>query len=175
MSIRVSVKMGDITCEVVDAVVNPSNSFGVMGGGVAYFLKKMGGSVIEDEARRKAPIHVGDACETSGGALPARFVIHASTMETPAERIGPCNVKLAVSAALSCADSLNLSSVSFPGMGTGVGGVLPDDAGEAMVSEIKNFMWKNPDSSLEEIFLVAYSDELYSAFEKWVNLLLETK
>lgn len=175
MEVVVCVKMGDLTAEVVDAIVNPSNSFGVMGGGVAYVIKKKGGDVIETEAMSQTPIPVGEAVKTTGGVLPARFVIHASTMEHPAEKISLGNVVKASRAALLCADKNNLTSLSFPGMGTGVGCVPPDAAAEAMVGEIKKFIAEKPSSSLNKIFLVAYSNDLYSAFKEWVGKLLEIR
>ena len=50
----------------VDAIVNPANSSGKMGGGVAGAIKKMGGEQIEKEAMAQAPIAVGEAVLTSG-------------------------------------------------------------------------------------------------------------
>lgn len=171
----VCVKIGDLTSEVVDAIVNPSNSFGVMGGGVAYVIKKKGGNIIETEAVSQTPIPVGEAVKTTAGTLPARFVIHASTMKHPSENIPPRNVSKATRAALLCAHKSYLTSISFPGMGTGVGGVSPNAAAEAMLGEIKIFFTENPYSPLNTIFLVAYSDELYTAFKEWANKLLEIR
>jgi len=175
MEVKVLVKKGDITKENVDAIVNPSNSFGVMGGGVAYAIKQKGGVIIEEEAKSKAPIPVGEAILTGGGKLKSRYVIHASTMEHPAERIGVANIRMGVGAALMCAHTNHLHSISFPGMGTGVGSVPSADAAKCMTQEINHFCKETPNSTLHRIFLVAYSDELYDAFEKCVNPNLATK
>ncbi len=78
----VSVVPGDITELKVDAIVNPANSSGSMGGGVALAIKRKGGQVVEDEAVAQAPIPVGGAVLTTGGRLPCRFVIHAPTILT---------------------------------------------------------------------------------------------
>jgi len=67
MEIEIVIKKGDITKENVDAIVNPSNSFGVMGGGVAYAIKRNGGDAVEEEARSKAPIPVGKPILSGGG------------------------------------------------------------------------------------------------------------
>lgn len=168
-------KKGDLTQESVDAIVNPSNSFGVMGGGVAYAIKMKGGEVIESEAVRQAPIHVGEAVCTTAGSLLSRHVIHSSTMEHPSEIIGVENVGRAVWAALSCASKHQIESISFPGMGTGVGGVLADEAARAMISRACVFLDENPHSSVKKVYFVAFSDELYEAFIRWSNRLLETK
>lgn len=175
MGFSVEVVKGDLTEIVVEVIVNPSNSFGFMGGGVAYTIKKKGGVVIEEEACSKAPIHVGSAVLTTGGLLKVSNVIHASTMENPSEKIGVGNVKKAVSAALSRANSHTFKTIAFPGMGTGVGGLSYDDASKAMIHSIFGFSNSNPNSSIEKIFLVAYSDELYKVFNKWLNQIQEIK
>ena len=160
-----SVESGDITCVVADAIVNPANSYGLMGGGVAYAIKKRGGQVIEDEAVSKAPIPVGGAVETTAGFLDVRYVIHAPTMREPAERIRLENVVLATRAALLRASELGVGSLVFPGMGCGVGGVSYSDATCSMVSTIVEF---NP---VFKIFLIGFDDDLTEEFRIWVERL----
>lgn len=155
----IKIKIGDITEEDVDAIVNPSNSLGIMGGGVALAIKKKGGEIIEEEAKRKAPIPVGKAVATTAGKLKAKYVIHATTMEMPAEKIGIENVKKATRAALECAKEIKAKKIAFPGMGTGVGGVDKKQAAKIMIEEIKKF----PEL---EVILVAYDKEMYNAFRE---------
>ncbi len=150
---------GDITEVECDAIVNPSNSYGYMGGGVALAIKKKGGEIIEKEAVEKAPIPVGKAVATTAGNLKAKYVIHASTMEKPAEKIGIDNVLKATEAALKLALELKIKCIAFPGMGTGVGGVKKEDAAEAMISVFERF--KESDI---KVVLVAFDEELYEAF-----------
>jgi len=114
------VKKGDLTQISCDAIVNPANSYGYMGGGVAGSIKRVGGIEIEKEAISKAPIDVGKAVATSAGALPCRYVIHAPTMKRPAMKIDVENVKRATRAALETGIKLNLRTIGIPGMGTGV-------------------------------------------------------
>jgi len=168
------VTKGDITLEDVDAIVNPANSYGLMGGGVALAIKKAGGDAIEDGAVDASPIPVGTAVLTTAGLLKARYVIHAPTMTEPAEETDLENVRMAVRAALRCAVENNILSLAFPGMGTGVGGIGKDDAARAMLEEIRYFTQKN--SSIKEIRLVGFDDGLHTAFIKWMKRLnLETR
>lgn len=160
---KIVVKKGDITKEKVDAIVNPANSFGMMGGGVAYAIKKAGGEEIEREAMEKSPIPVGEAISTTAGRLNSRIVIHSPTMKNPAERIGIENVEKATLAALRLASKLNIKSLAFPGMGTGVGGIRKRDAARAMIKTIKSFLRK--DTTLREIILVGFDDELTQEFK----------
>ncbi len=157
---KITVKRGDICEEDVDAIVNPSNSHGVMGGGVAWVIKRKGGQAIEDEAVRQAPIPVGSAALTTGGSLNAKHVIHATTMTEPAQKIGVDNVRRATAAALKCAARHGLKSIAFPGMGTGVGGVDLEEAAGAMVKVIRDFS----SGTIEEVILIGYEKEMYGAF-----------
>jgi O-acetyl-ADP-ribose deacetylase (regulator of RNase III) len=158
---------GDITEQKVDAIVNPANSWLVMGGGVAGAIKRIGGQEIEEEALKHAPISVGKAVATGAGKLKAKYVIHAPTMERPAMRIDVENVKLAVRAALECADELRLKSVAFPGMGTGVGGLALDKAAEAMIDETKKHIEKG--THLNRIIFVGFNQDLTRAFSTAIN------
>src|SRR5437763_5739682 len=78
----------DITTMSVDAVVNPANSLGIMGGGVAAALSRKGGPTIQKEAMSMAPIAVGAAVVTNAGTLWAKHVIHAPTMDQLGIKVG---------------------------------------------------------------------------------------
>jgi len=160
--LRLSLVEGDITELAVDAIVNPANSLGLMGGGVAGAIRKRGGSEIEREAVKSAPIPIGKAVATRSGTLPCRFVIHAPTMNQPAEKTDIERVRRAIQAALQCADGVGLKKIAFPGMGTGVGRVEPGQAARAMVEAVRSYHPK----SLEEVIFVAFGDELKGAFQK---------
>lgn len=160
--VAVKAVKGDLTKIRADALVNPANSLLVMGGGVAGALKRAGGEEIEQEAIRQAPVPVGQAVVTAAGRLPARYVIHAPTMERPAMRTSAEKVFRATTAALRMAEGLGIDTVAFPGMGTGVGGVSPLEAAETMLEAIKRHLEKG--SRLKQILLVAYTDELLEAF-----------
>src|SRR6185436_8031844 len=60
---QVHLAKSDITTMPVDAVVNPANSLGIMGGGVAAALSRRGGPSIQREAMSLAPIAVGAAVD----------------------------------------------------------------------------------------------------------------
>jgi len=157
------IEKGDITKIVCDAIVNPANSYGYMGGGVAGVIKRVGGIQIENEAISKAPITVGNAIATTAGSLPCKYVIHAPTMEQPAMRIGINNVKIATKAALEFALKNDIKTIAIPGMGTGVGGVSLEDAAREMINIGKNY-----ENRFEKIIFVGYSEELANAFNKYL-------
>jgi O-acetyl-ADP-ribose deacetylase (regulator of RNase III) len=146
----------DITEMAVDAVVNPANSLGIMGGGVAGALSRRGGPSIQREAMSLAPIAVGAAVVTNAGQLWARFVIHAPTMEEPGTRVGVENVRRATRAALLAAAHHGFEVIALPGMGTGLGGVDPSDAARAMVDELRAHRQPKPAT----VYLVDLRDEI---------------
>ncbi len=165
--VKITVEKGDITELEVDAIVNAANSMLIMGGGVAGAILKAGGREIQEEASKQAPVPVGKAVATKAGKLRAKYVIHAPTMEKPAMRVGKENIRWATRGALECAEQLEIGSVAFPGMGTGVGGVKPEEAAEVMVQEIKRHIDKG--ATLKQIILVGFTEDLTQAFQHAVR------
>jgi len=53
-------------------------------GGVTEAIKRKGDEIIE-EARRYAPVPIGEAIITIAGRLKSKYIIHTPTMERPAE------------------------------------------------------------------------------------------
>lgn len=159
--------VGNLTELEVDAIVNPANSEGEMGGGVAGAIKKAGGKKIEEEAMEQAPIPVGKAIVTSAGKLKCGFVVHAPTMEVPVQRTSVKNISKAMNAALQVARDYDLRTLAIPGMGTGTGKVPVEDAARAMIEAIQKFsVLKN---QLSELVLVDRNEEMVQAWEKFWN------
>ena len=143
------------------AIVNAANSHGLMGGGVAGIIRRAAGSQVEDEAREQAPIPVGAAVLTSGGRTRFAGIIHAPTMPEPAMRIPVENVRLATRAALRLADAQGFVSLAIPGMGTGVGRVVPEEAAHGMIEEIRQFQPR----SLQSVMLVDIDPVMVRAWQ----------
>lgn len=156
----------DITEMAVDAIVNPANSLGIMGGGVAAALSRRGGPTIQREAMAMAPIAVGAAIVTGGGTLWAKHVIHAPTMEEPGVRIGVENVRRATRAALLAAARHGFEVIALPGMGTGLGGVDPADAARAMIDELRAHRQPKPAT----VYLVDKNEDILFCLEEALRL-----
>lgn len=135
--LTVEVVAGDITLFQGDALVNPANTYGYMGGGVALAIRKKGGDVIEEEAVKQAPIPIGGAVVTTGGSLGVKAVIHAPTVVEPGGASSPVNVYKATAAALSKALENGFRKIAFPLMGAGVGGVPPAESARAMARALR--------------------------------------
>lgn len=159
---QVHVAKADLTLIPVDAIVNPANSLGIMGGGVAAAIKRRGGDKIQQEAMACAPIAVGAAVVTTAGKLYAKAVIHAPTMEEPGLKVGVENVRRATRAALIAAAVNGFDMIAMPGLGTGIGGVDRGEAARAMVDELRAHRQAKP----QTIYLVDTDEIMLAAFEE---------
>ena len=155
-----------IVKQQVNAIVNPSNSFGHMGGGVAEVLKQMGGDQIEEEAISLAPFEIGTSVLTTGGDLKCSGVIHSPTIRDPSDKADLWSVEEATRAALELADQNEFVVIAMPGMGTGVGGVPLKEAALVMMKTISEFKPK----FLEEVVLVDINEEMVDAWKSVQNI-----
>ena len=157
---RVRVAVGDITREAVDAVVNAANSTLLGGGGVDGAIHRAGGPRILKECREirrtlyPEGLPAGEAVITTGGLLPARFVIHT---------VGPIygrgrEAELLTSAyrnSLALAASRSLASVAFPSISTGVYGYPRAEAAAVASRAVAEFL--SGEETLSEVRLVFFS------------------
>lgn len=155
--------LGDITELVVDAIANAANSDLWMGSGVAGAIKSKGGQEIEDEALSLGPIRPGDAVLTTGGRLPARYIIHCAGMP-PGGRATYWKVLSSVQNALNIASDHNLTSMAFPAIGAGVGGLSEQESAKAIIAGI--YHYSQSPRSVREITLVGLNKYVCDCFSK---------
>ena len=156
----------DITALDVDAIANAANTELRHGGGVAAAIACAGGPAVDQESRARAPIGLGEAVETSAGAMPARWVIHAATMELG----GPTSaeiVRRATAATLQRADALGARSLGLVAFGTGVGGFPLDEAAAIEVDEVRRHL--AGETSLERVVFAVHGEDARRAFEREVE------
>ncbi len=159
---QVHVAKAELWTLPVDAIVNPANSLGIMGGGISGMLKRQGGDVIQQAAMAASPIAVGAAIVTTAGQLPAKHVIHVPTMEEPGMKIGAENVRRAARAALIAADRNQFKVIAIPGIGTDLGEVPIEEAARAIVEEVRAHRRPCP----ETIYLVDTNDVMIANLEE---------
>ena len=153
----------DITTLEVDAIANAANTRLLHGGGVAGAISRAGGPAVQDESERKAPIGLGEAVETTAGEMPARWVIHAATMELG----GPTSadiIRRATAATLWKAEELNVRSLALVAFGTGVGGFPLEQAAEIEAEEVRRHL--ETGSRLERVVFAVRGEQARSAFER---------
>jgi O-acetyl-ADP-ribose deacetylase (regulator of RNase III) len=157
----IHIAKADITEMAVDAVVNPANSLGIMGGGVAAALSRKGGPTIQKEAMSMAPIAVGAAVVTNAGKLWAKHIIHAPTMEEPGVKVGVENARRAARAALIAANQRGFDVIAIPGLGTGLGELDPAEAARAMVDELRAHKQPKPTT----VYLVDTNEKILACWQ----------
>lgn len=158
--IELEVVQADVTTLDVDAITNAANTQLRHGGGVAGAIARAGGPELQRESREKAPIGLGEAVETTAGDMPARYVIHAATMEPG----GPTSSEIIVRAtgsALLKADELGCRSLALVAFGTGVGGFPLDEAARLMVSAVRD----HEPRSLDRVVFAVHGDDAERAFQ----------
>jgi O-acetyl-ADP-ribose deacetylase (regulator of RNase III) len=173
---RLVVATGDITRRAVDAIVNAANSSLMGGGGVDGAIHRAGGPAILEACReiRKSRypdgLPAGEAVETTAGKLPARYVIHtvgpvwhggASGEEG---LLASCYLK-----SLELAARLDLQTIAFPAISTGVYGYPREKAAQVVWRTITNYLASFPTPRVvtleffskddEEVFLQAAGTE----------------
>ena len=117
----------DITREKVDAIVNAANSSLMGGGGVDGAIHAAGGPEIVEHCRRivaqQGPLPAGRAVATTAGRLPARHVIHTvGPMWAGGDRGEPEALASCHRESIRVADGLQLTSIAFPAISTGLFG-----------------------------------------------------
>ncbi|MFG1932804.1 macro domain-containing protein [Mycobacterium sp. NPDC048908] len=162
--LTLEVRQADVTRLEVDAIANAANTRLKHGGGVAGAIARAGGPAVQRESTAKAPIGLGEAVDTTAGDMPARYVIHAATMElggpTSAEIIGA-----ATRSTLTKADDLGCRSLALVAFGTGVGGFGLDEAAHLMVDAVR----AHRPRSLERVVFAVHGDEAELAFRDAVE------
>ena len=168
----IEVIRGDIADQETEAIVNAANNHLWMGAGVAGAIKRKGGEEIEREAITLGPIEVGEAVLTSAGKLKAKYIIHAAAMgqdlHTDAQKI-----LAATKNSLLLADQKNISSLSFPALGTGTGGFSVFHCAKIMITEAISFLQGSKHVHLVRFVLL--DQATFDAFEQELKLQFSAK
>jgi O-acetyl-ADP-ribose deacetylase (regulator of RNase III) len=160
---KLEVIEADVTKLEVDAIANAANTQLKHGGGVAGAISRGGGPEVQRESDERAPIGLGEAVETTAGDMPARWVIHAATMELG----GPTSAEIierATRSTLAKAEELGCRSVALVAFGTGVGGFPLDEAARLMVDAARSHA-----GDLERIVFAVHGAEAERAFREAVG------
>jgi O-acetyl-ADP-ribose deacetylase (regulator of RNase III) len=169
---RVLVVVGDITRQDVTAIVNAANSTLLGGGGVDGAIHRNGGSEILEECQQirntvyPDGLPTGQAVITTGGNLPAKYVIHTvgpiygRDPEREAELLAACYQN-----SLLLARQHAVSSIAFPSISTGAYGYPKPEAAKIASATIKHFL--SADRQIEQVRLVFFQERDARVFREY--------
>lgn len=161
------IRQGDITRVETDAIVNAANSRLVHGGGVAAVIASRGGEAIQHESNQWIEVHGPVTHEqpafTTGGDLPCKYVIHTVG---PVWGDGDEDRKLgnAIQGTLKVAEDLEVKSIAFPAISTGIFGFPKDRAAGIFLKEISAYFRGNSPARITQIKIVLFDDETLNEF-----------
>jgi O-acetyl-ADP-ribose deacetylase (regulator of RNase III) len=166
---RIELVQGDITRLAVDAIVNAANSSLLGGGGVDGAIHRAGGPAILEACReirkRQGPCPTGQAVITTGGNLPAKFVIHTVG---PVWRGGNVDEDALLASAyrnsLRVAVENGVRSLAFPGISTGIYGFPKERASEIAVREVRAFLAEHPE--IERVVFVCFDAQSHALYAR---------
>jgi O-acetyl-ADP-ribose deacetylase len=168
MKTTIKLFKGDITSLQTDAIVNAANSSLMGGGGVDGAIHRAGGPEILEECKkivaRQGGCKTGDAVITTGGRLPAKFVIHTvgpiwnGGKKKEKELLASCYRK-----SLEIAGQQGIKTIAFPNISTGVYRFPKQEAAAIAVQTVTDHA---NDHSIQEIIFVCFDDENYSIYNQ---------
>ena len=169
MSARIELVRGDITEQLVDAIVNAVNSSLLGGGGVDGAIHRAGGPEILAECRLLGGCDTGDAKITPGFRLPAKYVIHAvgpvwrgGTSGEP-ELLTSCYRR-----SIEVAIENDIRTIAFPAISCGIYGYPIDEAAKIAIGETQRVL-ANGDS-IDRVLFVAFGDDVLRALERSLRI-----
>jgi O-acetyl-ADP-ribose deacetylase len=162
---RITLKVGDITAEQADAIVNAANSSLLGGGGVDGAIHRRGGPAILAECRElresRYPegLPTGQAVATTAGGLGARWVIHTvgpvySARDDRSALLASCYEQ-----SLRAADELGARTVAFPAVSAGIYGWPQEDAARIALTTVRR-----APTQVEEARFVLFTPDMHATF-----------
>nr|XP_015213986.1 PREDICTED: poly [ADP-ribose] polymerase 14-like isoform X1 [Lepisosteus oculatus] len=165
-NVTVEVKKGDITCESVRGIVNSTNKELNLMGGVSGAIFKAAGSSVIEECKAFGPQSEDGVVVTGGGALHCDLVLHMVGPKSPAA------VRAQVERVLQECERRGVSTVSFPAVGTGRGGLQAGDVIAAMLQGFEDHLSRHSPSVLKLIYIVVAQDSILNdvlkGLKQWV-------
>src|SRR5688500_17170987 len=172
MKEKIFLIQGDIPKQKVDAIVNAANSSLMGGGGVDGAIHRAGGPAILEDCRkiitRQGSCKTGEAVITTGGNLPAKFVIHTvgpvwnQGNKNEAEKLANCYRN-----SLNLALEYKVESIAFPNISTGIYGYPKKEAATIAIKTASDLLQQNP--SLPKLYFVCFDKENYSIYKSIID------
>jgi O-acetyl-ADP-ribose deacetylase (regulator of RNase III) len=168
MLTKLRVLQADITTLAVDAIVNAANSSLLGGGGVDGAIHRAAGPELLHECRLLGGCRTGEAKLTRGYDLPASYVIHTvGPVWRGGDQGEPELLASCYRQSLAIAAGIDLGTVAFPAISTGVYGYPVEEAARTAVAAVRDFLL-DP-TSLTEVQFCCFSASDFEIYERAVR------
>ena len=170
--LKIEIIRGDITKQRVDAIVNAANSSLMGGGGVDGAIHRAGGPAILEECKKivskQGGCPTGEAVITTGGNLPAKFVIHtvgpvwSGGKNNEPGKLGNCyrnSLRLAV--------ENNLETIAFPNISTGIYGYPKKEAAQIAIKMVEEHF--QSDHFITKVYFVCFDEENFQLYQSLLS------
>eukprot|EP00698_Gefionella_okellyi_P004242 TRINITY_DN13939_c0_g1_i1.p1 TRINITY_DN13939_c0_g1~~TRINITY_DN13939_c0_g1_i1.p1 ORF type:complete len:489 (-),score=132.15 TRINITY_DN13939_c0_g1_i1:65-1486(-) len=170
-NVQIQVRLGDLTCEKVDAIVNAANSHLAHGAGLAGAIVSAGGREIQDESDayilEHGPLEDARVAVTGAGRLPCQHVLHAvGPVWSTGKRGEPETLQKCVYNCLESADTLQVKSLALPAISSGIFGFPKDLCAKLMFSTVLEYLSSNKSTTLQEIRFTNFDNLTVTLFDK---------
>ena len=161
---RLELIEGDITAQDTEAIVNAANSSLLGGGGVDGAIHRAGGPQILEECRKIGGCPTGEARITTGGRLPAKWVIHTVGPVYRDGRRGEAELLAgAYRSSLALASARGIKTVALPSISTGAYGYPLAEAARIALTTARDYLKARPEIAL--VRFVLFGQPAYRAYE----------
>lgn len=157
---------GNILDSSADVIVSSDDSLLTMGGGVSRAILTRGGTEILTDAAKKIPAQLGDVVVTTSGQLSQKFIFNCITIDrnkeasfsnvaidNKSDKMQRYIVHNSVEKCFRLMSILNLSSIAFPAIGTGVAHIPYDKVAQEMSLVISEQLLRTNKSLNVELYL----------------------
>jgi O-acetyl-ADP-ribose deacetylase (regulator of RNase III) len=170
-SSTLTLRFADILESQAQVLVSSDDFMLSMGGGVSRALAEAAGSAMVLDAAKSVPRRLGDVVVTTAGALDARYIFHVVTIGSWEDKLDDSRVeeviRRATSRCLNIVDALDLTSITFPALGTGAARFSIEAAAAAMADVVAEHLQTSPRKLQVSLYFRArtgMSERQYIAF-----------
>lgn len=170
----IEIKIGDITKEHVDVIVNAANTSLLGGGGVDGAIHRASGPRLLEECRSLGGCKTGQAKITKGYNLPAKYVIHTvgpvwhGGKKREDQLLADCYTN-----SFKIAKERKLKTIAFPAISTGVYRFPIDRATRIALKTVRDSLSKN--TEIEKVVFVCFNRQAYDSYTQYDARILDNR